>query len=106
MRTVNIGELKNQLSSYLHLVRQGEEVVVRDRNTPVARILPYTPDPTGNDYAAEEAWLVAQGKLTLPKEQMNWDEFWALPMPKVDDEAARRAILWAKGYTEEEIDEG
>src|SRR5580658_6714404 len=39
MRTVNIGELKNQLSAYLQYVRNGEEVVVKDRNTPVARIL-------------------------------------------------------------------
>jgi hypothetical protein len=33
MRTVNIGVLKNQLSAYLR-VRNGEEVVVRDRNVP------------------------------------------------------------------------
>jgi prevent-host-death family protein len=40
MKTVNIGELKNQLSAYLRYVRSGEEVVVRDRGIPVARILP------------------------------------------------------------------
>jgi hypothetical protein len=34
MRTVNIGVLKNQLSAYLRYVRNGEEVVVRDRNVP------------------------------------------------------------------------
>jgi prevent-host-death family protein len=44
MRTVNIGELKNQLSAYLQYVRNGEEVIVRDRNTPVARILPIHAD--------------------------------------------------------------
>lgn len=98
MRTVNIGALKNQLSSYLQLVRKGEEVIVRDRNQPVARIVPYLPDPALNDYAAEEAWLVAQGKMKLPEEKMDWDEFWALPRPTVDEEAAREAILWAKGY--------
>ena len=101
MRTVNTGALKNRLSSYLQLVRKGEEVVVCDRNKPVARIVPYRPDPALNDYAAEEAYLVAQGTLKLPKEEMNWDEFWALPRPTVDDEAARKAILWAKGYDED-----
>jgi prevent-host-death family protein len=44
MRTVNIGELKNQLSAYLQYVRNGEEVIVRGRNTPVARILPIHAD--------------------------------------------------------------
>lgn len=47
MRTVNIGELKNQLSAYLQYVRNGEEVIVRDRNAPVApvaRILPIHAD--------------------------------------------------------------
>ena len=41
MKTVNVAELKNRLSTYLQLVRDGEEVIVKDRNTPVARILPY-----------------------------------------------------------------
>ena len=31
MRTVNIGELKNQLSGYLQYVKNGEEVVIRER---------------------------------------------------------------------------
>ena len=40
MRTVNIADLKNNLSRYLNEVKQGEEVLVRDRNTPVAQIVP------------------------------------------------------------------
>ena len=32
MKTVNIADLKNQLSAYLQLVRNGEEIIVRDRN--------------------------------------------------------------------------
>ncbi len=31
MRSVNIGTLKNQLSAYLRYVRDGEEIVVHDR---------------------------------------------------------------------------
>ena len=40
MRSVNIAELKNSLSAYLRLVRDGEEVVIRDRNRAIARIVP------------------------------------------------------------------
>jgi antitoxin (DNA-binding transcriptional repressor) of toxin-antitoxin stability system len=95
MGTVNIGTLKNQLSAYLRYVRNGEEVVVRDRKTPIARILPLQPD-TGFD--REEARLVAEGRLTLPKNTnpMDWDAFWALPRPNVSDEAIKETIDWAK----------
>ncbi len=41
MKSVNIGTLKNELSAYLRYVRDGEEVVVRDRNVPIARIVPF-----------------------------------------------------------------
>lgn len=37
---VNIGVLKNELSQYLHKVRNGEEVTITDRNEPIAKIIP------------------------------------------------------------------
>ena len=37
---VNIGVLKNDLSKYLHKVRDGEEITITDRNQPVAKIVP------------------------------------------------------------------
>jgi len=40
MKTVNISNLKAQLSAHSQLVREGEEVLVCDRNKPVARIVP------------------------------------------------------------------
>jgi prevent-host-death family protein len=40
---VKIAELKNHLSKYLRSVRQGREVVVKDRETPIARLVPYDP---------------------------------------------------------------
>jgi prevent-host-death family protein len=36
-----IADLKNNLSRYLNVVRGGGEVVVFDRDTPVARIVPF-----------------------------------------------------------------
>jgi prevent-host-death family protein len=62
MRTVNIAELKAQLSAHIQRVREGEEVLVCDRNTPVARIVPYRPE----DYSASEQRLIACGILTPP----------------------------------------
>jgi prevent-host-death family protein len=40
MRTVNISDLKAQLSAHIQFVRDGEEVLVCGRNEPVARIVP------------------------------------------------------------------
>ena len=37
---VRIGDLKNNLSAHLRRVRQGEEILVCDRETPIARIVP------------------------------------------------------------------
>jgi prevent-host-death family protein len=98
MRSVNIGTLKNQLSAYLQIVRKGEEVVVRDRNVPVARILPFTQAlPPEGDRDAEEAYLVATGQMSPAKQEMDWKAFWALPRPTVPDQAVKEAIEWAKG---------
>jgi prevent-host-death family protein len=41
MKTVGIAELKARLSEYLRIVRRGHPIVVLDRDTPVARIVPY-----------------------------------------------------------------
>jgi antitoxin (DNA-binding transcriptional repressor) of toxin-antitoxin stability system len=41
MRTVKIAELKRQLSRHLRDVRRGESLVVLDRETPIARVLPF-----------------------------------------------------------------
>jgi prevent-host-death family protein len=98
MRTVNIGTLKNQLSAYLQIVRSGEEVIVRDRNVPVARILPFSQAlPPEGDHEAEDAYLIATGQLIEAKGEMDWEAFWALARPTVSDEAAKEAIAWAKG---------
>ena len=44
MKEVNIAELKNNLSYYVSLVDGGEEIEIRRRNRPVARIIPVAPD--------------------------------------------------------------
>jgi len=60
MKTVNIAQLKNSLSAYLNHVRRGGQVLIKDRDLPVARIIPLD----GQD---EEALaLAAEGKAKLP----------------------------------------
>jgi antitoxin (DNA-binding transcriptional repressor) of toxin-antitoxin stability system len=104
MRTAKIGVLKNQLSAYLRHVRNGEEVVIYDRNVPIAKMVPVdAPYPTHNvgplkeTLSDEDAELVATGRMKLAEKEMDWDAFLALPRPTVSDEAVREAIEWAKG---------
>jgi len=55
MVTVKIADLKNNLSRHLARVRQGAELTVFDRDTPVARIVPFTPRAASGGGAAGRA---------------------------------------------------
>ncbi len=94
MRAVNIGALKNQLSTQLRYVRSGEEVVVLDRKRPIAKIVPID---LPADLDPGEAYLVATGQMTLEKEEMDWDAFWKLPRPNVPHDVAVQAAIDSKG---------
>ena len=88
MKSVNIAELKNHLSLYLNKVKAGEEILICDRNQPVARIVPLSRD---RDQDAELLALAAQGKLRLGEGSLD-ESFWEMPAPRVSAEALRRAI--------------
>jgi antitoxin (DNA-binding transcriptional repressor) of toxin-antitoxin stability system len=45
MKTVRIAELKSRLSEHLRSVRKGRTLTVLDRDTPIARIVPYAAAP-------------------------------------------------------------
>jgi len=79
MQTVNIAELKNNVSAYLEQVKNGEDLIVKDRNRPVARLVPLT---AAEDLDAEEDALVAAGLTRLPAKEKS-DDFLALPAPRV-----------------------
>ena len=98
MRSVNIGNLKNQLSAYLQMVQQGEEVVVRDRNKPVARIVPFKPE-TESEFTEEELYLASIGVLKLPENpgSIDWEAFRKLPMPEAPEGAVKEALDWVRG---------
>jgi prevent-host-death family protein len=56
MKKANIADLKNRLSYYLTRVKRGETVLVMERTTPVARIVPAVP-PSQMSADEAEAWL-------------------------------------------------
>jgi prevent-host-death family protein len=88
MKSVNIAELKNRLSVYLNEVRTGGEILVRDRNTPIARILPVA---RGADDDEELRSLAAQGKVRLGEGPLD-TSFWHLPAPRVPKHIVKRAV--------------
>jgi prevent-host-death family protein len=70
MQLVKIADLKNNLSRHLARVRRGGQITVMDRDTPVARLVPFTPTEPGTGKAATERTaarvddLVRQGVLS------------------------------------------
>jgi prevent-host-death family protein len=88
MKSVNIAQLKDRLSGYLNDVKAGEEILVRDRDQPVARIVPLK---RSRDEDEELLALASQGKLRLGEGVIE-DSFWQLPAPRVSAAALRRAV--------------
>lgn len=60
MVEVGIAQLRRELKDWLERAREGEEVIVTDRGTPVARL-------TGVDGASVIDRLVAEGRLSRPE---------------------------------------
>jgi prevent-host-death family protein len=89
MKSVNIAELKNRLSAYLEEVKAGGEILVRDRNTPVARILPIVPERGEH---GELRALAARGRLRLGDGAID-DAFWRLPAPRVPARVLKRVVV-------------
>ena len=74
MKAVPIAELKSRLSAYIQLAHAGEEILIRDRNLPVAKLVPLGAADTGS----EELALAAAGKLALPEEVLDEEKFWSV----------------------------
>lgn len=89
MRSVNVAELKNQLSKYLTFAKAGEEIVIRDRNLPVAKLVPFSTE----NASEEELLLVAGGKMRLPAEPINIDQLLKIPTGSVSGDEAVQALL-------------
>ena len=88
MRSVNVAELKDQLSKYLTFAKSGEEVVIRDRNLPVAKLVPFSAE--GAD--EQELKLVATGKLRLPKVRLDVKQLLKISTGRVAGNKAIQAV--------------
>jgi prevent-host-death family protein len=89
MRTVNVAELRSRLSAYLGRVRSGEEILIRDRNLAVAKIVPLS---KAEDFDEELLELAAQGQLRLPERSLDLRSFFALPAPNIAVDKLRAVI--------------
>ena len=89
MRTVNVAELKNQLSKYLTFARGGEEIVIRDRNLPVAKLVPFSAEEASD----EELLLIASGNMRLPQKPLSLERLLKIPTGKVSSNEAVQALL-------------
>jgi prevent-host-death family protein len=89
MRTASIAQLQATLRTFLAWVKAGEEVVVTERGTPIAKIVPMVglsaALPTSLA-ALEQAGLVRQGSGRVT------EEVWTLPRPQ-DAEGLGRHTL-------------
>lgn len=85
MLHVKIGELRNKLSALLRRVKAGEEILVYDRDKPIARIQPVAEKPpTFKSDKERLAWLETRGLVRLPKNpNADWS-FLEKPLPKSD----------------------
>ena len=89
MRSVNVAELKNQLSKYLTCAKAGEEIIIRDRNLPVAKLVPFSAE----EASEEDLLLVASGIMRLPKRSVKVEELLRIPTGRVPDNEAVETLL-------------
>jgi prevent-host-death family protein len=86
MRSTNIADLRNRLTQYLKEVRAGEEIVVRDRQRPIAKIVPFSVDEDEEDDAdLVAAGVIRKGTGKLPR------SFWST--------RRRRGVSWQVAVT-------
>jgi prevent-host-death family protein len=87
MRSTNIADLRNRLTQYLQEVRAGEEIIVRDRQRPIAKIVPFTvEDDDADDAALVAGGLMRKGAGTIPP------SFWKARRSRVSPKVVVAAV--------------
>jgi antitoxin (DNA-binding transcriptional repressor) of toxin-antitoxin stability system len=86
MQEVKIAELKARLSYYLRLAENGEEVVVKDRDRPIARILASESSPARRLETIPRRLTHEQAKEILSK----------LPKHKLSRDMIDDTLRWMK----------
>ena len=67
MRSIKVFELKDNLDQFLSKVQQGEDLEIRYRNKPIAKLVPLL---SADDDDLREARLEAAGKLRRRKRSL------------------------------------
>jgi prevent-host-death family protein len=81
MEVVGIKELKNKLTYYLRLTRQGDKIVVTDRGSPVAIIRSVDEIEENEDGEERLASLAKRGMVRLPAKRGRFKKFKAIRVP-------------------------
>ena len=89
MKRASISSLKARLSEYIRIVRNGEEVIVTDRGSPVARLAPLE---AAERRGARVRGLIEAG-LVRPAEGPLSDDFSERPRPEDPHGLSLRALL-------------
>ena len=99
MASVQIADLKNNLSAYLRKVRTGEEVIICDRKSPIAKIVPLN----AVDFDLEEQELIAKGLMLPPQKPFDADAFFAIGKGIRISRVSRAAIRRAMDSSREDV---
>jgi prevent-host-death family protein len=86
VRTTNIAQLRDRLTHYLREVRAGEEVIIRDRQRPIAKIVPLAIEAESEDEALVAAGLMRKATRNLPA------TFWRMRRGAVSLRVAAAAV--------------
>jgi prevent-host-death family protein len=86
VRSTNIADLRNHLTRYLKEVRAGEEIVVRDRQLPIAKIVPLAHDDEADDSALVASGLMRRAERALPP------SFWRVRRPAIKRDVAANSV--------------
>jgi prevent-host-death family protein len=86
VRSTSIADLRNHLTRYLKEVRAGEEIIVRDRQLPFAKIIPLAYDDEAEDSALVASGLMQKAERALPA------SFWRARRPSMERDVAANAV--------------
>ena len=77
-RTASVSEVKASLSAYLARVKAGEELVVTERGTPIAKLVPLG---AGDEVDEQRLLRLAAVGVIVPGSGVLPDGFWELERP-------------------------
>jgi antitoxin (DNA-binding transcriptional repressor) of toxin-antitoxin stability system len=86
MRTANVAQLRDRLTQYLREIRAGGEIIVRDRQRAIAKIVPLTVEDDAEDAVLVAAGLMRKAQRPLPV------SFWRTRRAVVSVRAAAAAV--------------